>query len=146
MLAEGRQALRFRGFKVSCHGSPCAVSSYQSRQFMILMPCLLRPNKSGSLRTIAKRNDDDKTEMESHSDVTHPTSRDRLFASPISHLLDIKSSKMAGKKAAGENTKKAAGNAKKAEVAAQKAAIENQKKVAVEDEEWGKGAKSNAKK
>jgi len=53
---------------------------------------------------------------------------------------------MAGKKAAGENTKKAAGNAKKAEVAAQKAAIENQKKVAVEDEEWGKGAKSNAKK
>jgi hypothetical protein len=85
--------------------------------------------------------------MESlHSDVTYPTSRDHLFASPILHLLDIKSSKMAGKKAAGENTKKAAGNAKKAEVAAQKAAVENQKKAAVEDEEWGKGAKSNAKK
>jgi hypothetical protein len=53
---------------------------------------------------------------------------------------------MAGKKAAGENTKKAAGNAKKAEVAAQKAAQENTKKAAAEDEEWGKGAKSNAKK
>jgi hypothetical protein len=54
--------------------------------------------------------------------------------------------KMAGKKAAGENTKKAAGNAKKAEVAAQKAAVENQKKAAVEDEEWSKGAKNSAKK
>jgi hypothetical protein len=54
--------------------------------------------------------------------------------------------KMAGKKAAGENTKKAAGNAKKAEAAAQKAAVENQKKAAVEDEEWSKGAKSSAKK
>lgn len=53
---------------------------------------------------------------------------------------------MAGKKAAGENTKKAAGNAKKAEAAAQKAAVENTKKAAVEDAEWGKGAKSNAKK
>lgn len=53
---------------------------------------------------------------------------------------------MAGKKAAGENTKKTAGNAKKAEVAAQKAAAENQKKAAVEDEEWSKGAKSSAKK
>lgn len=53
---------------------------------------------------------------------------------------------MAGKKSAGENTKKASGNAKKAEAAAQKAAVENSKKAAVEDEEWGKGAKSNAKK
>lgn len=53
---------------------------------------------------------------------------------------------MAGKKAAGENTKKASGNAKKAEAAAQKAAVDNQKKAAVEDEDWGKGAKSNAKK
>jgi hypothetical protein len=53
---------------------------------------------------------------------------------------------MAGKKAAGENTKKVAGNAKKAEAAAQKAAVENSKKAVVEDEDWGKGAKSNAKK
>ncbi|RDW91845.1 hypothetical protein BP5796_01239 [Coleophoma crateriformis] len=53
---------------------------------------------------------------------------------------------MAGKKAAGDNSKKVAGNAKKAEAAAQKAAAENSKKAAVEDEEWGKGAKSNAKK
>ncbi|KAI9811068.1 MAG: hypothetical protein M1827_005650 [Pycnora praestabilis] len=53
---------------------------------------------------------------------------------------------MAGKKAAGENTKKAAGNAKKAEAAAQKQAVESSKKAQVEDEEWGKGAKSNAKK
>ncbi|KAL8798285.1 MAG: hypothetical protein Q9182_006797 [Xanthomendoza sp. 2 TL-2023] len=71
------------------------------------------------------------------------------------------------KKAAGENTKKAAGNAKatltasprppnfpianrtnsqKAESAAQKAAVENSKKAAIEDAEWSKGAKSNAKK
>jgi hypothetical protein len=53
---------------------------------------------------------------------------------------------MAGKKAAGENTKKVAGNAKKAEVAAQKAAAENAKKVVAEEEDWGKGAKNNAKK
>ncbi|KAH8597185.1 hypothetical protein B0O99DRAFT_508422 [Bisporella sp. PMI_857] len=53
---------------------------------------------------------------------------------------------MAGKKAAGENSKKTAGNARKAESAAQKAAVENAKKAAAEDEEWGKGAKSNAKK
>ncbi|KAL9596974.1 MAG: hypothetical protein Q9219_005443 [cf. Caloplaca sp. 3 TL-2023] len=72
-----------------------------------------------------------------------------------------------GKKPAGENTKKAAGNAKvspshfpsgqahpctdfcmsqKAEVASQKAAAENAKKAAAEDAEWSKGAKSNAKK
>ena len=53
---------------------------------------------------------------------------------------------MAGKKAAGENTKKASGNAKKAEAAAAKAAIEDQKKAAALDEEWSKGAKSSAKK
>ena len=53
---------------------------------------------------------------------------------------------MAGKKNSGENSKKASGNAKKAEAAAQKAASENAKKAIVEDEEWGKGAKSNAKK
>jgi len=53
---------------------------------------------------------------------------------------------MAGKKAATENTKKASGNAKKAEAAQKKAAVENEKKAAVEDEDWGKGAKSNAKK
>lgn len=71
---------------------------------------------------------------------------------------------MAGKKAAGENTKKAAGNAKaspsmrssfrtpadlaaqKAEAAAQKSAAENAKKAAADDTEWSKGAKSNAKK
>ena len=51
---------------------------------------------------------------------------------------------MAGKKV--ENTKKVAGNAKKAEVAAQKAAAENVKNAALEEQDWGKGAKSNAKK
>ncbi|MCJ1481993.1 hypothetical protein MMC06_002154 [Schaereria dolodes] len=44
------------------------------------------------------------------------------------------------KKTAGENAKK------KTEAAAQKAAIENGKKAQVEDQEWDKGAKSNAKK
>lgn len=47
---------------------------------------------------------------------------------------------------AGENTKKASGNAKKAEAAAQRAAAENAKKSVEEDQEWSKGAKSNAKK
>ena len=51
---------------------------------------------------------------------------------------------MAGKKT--ENTKKAAGNAKKAEAAAAKAAVEQSKKDQAEAEDWGKGAKSNAKK
>lgn len=58
----------------------------------------------------------------------------------------ITTANMAGKKAAGENTKKASGNAKKAEAAAAKAAQENAKKAAEEDQEWGKGAKSTAKK
>lgn len=53
---------------------------------------------------------------------------------------------MAGKKAPVENTKKVAGNAKKAEVAAQKQAAENAKKAESEEQDWGKGAKSNAKK
>ncbi|KAL2060921.1 hypothetical protein VTL71DRAFT_8973 [Oculimacula yallundae] len=53
---------------------------------------------------------------------------------------------MAGKKAAGENTKKASGNAKKQEAAAAKAAQENAKKAAEEDQDWGKGAKNTAKK
>lgn len=53
---------------------------------------------------------------------------------------------MAGKKAATENTKKASGNAKKAEAAAAKQAQENAKKAQEEDQDWGKGAKSNAKK
>lgn len=52
---------------------------------------------------------------------------------------------MPGKKST-ENSKKVAGNAKKAEAAAQKAAVEGAKKVAAEDEEWSKGAKSTAKK
>lgn len=50
------------------------------------------------------------------------------------------------KKASGENTKKASGNAKKQEAAAAKAAEENAKKAIIEDEDWGKGAKNNAKK
>lgn len=52
---------------------------------------------------------------------------------------------MAGKKAAGENTRKAAGNAKKAEVAAQKEAVGNAKKAQAEDQEWSKGAKDTSK-
>jgi hypothetical protein len=51
---------------------------------------------------------------------------------------------MAGKKV--ENTKKVAGNAKKAEAAAAKQAVEDQKRAAAEEAEWGKGAKSSAKK
>ncbi|KAK5019057.1 hypothetical protein LTR16_000939 [Cryomyces antarcticus] len=52
---------------------------------------------------------------------------------------------MAGKKAAGENTKKVAGNAKKAEAAAQKQAGVDAKKAQEEAAEWSKGSKSNAK-
>ncbi len=51
---------------------------------------------------------------------------------------------MAGKKT--ENTKKVAGNAKKQEAAAAKAALEDSKKAVAEDQDWSKGAKSNAKK
>lgn len=74
---------------------------------------------------------------------------------------------MGGKKAAGENSKKAAGNArvsfganpapailpyndsnlqKKADAAASKKAAENAKLAAQEDKEWSKGSKTNAKK
>lgn len=53
---------------------------------------------------------------------------------------------MGGKKAPGENSKKAQGQAKKAEAAAQKVAAADAKKSAAEDAEWSKGAKSNAKK
>jgi len=53
---------------------------------------------------------------------------------------------MAGKKAAGENTKKAAGNAKKADAASAKQAVEDQKNAKADAEEWSKGAKTNAKK
>ncbi|KAK0643604.1 hypothetical protein B0T16DRAFT_459731 [Cercophora newfieldiana] len=53
---------------------------------------------------------------------------------------------MAGKKAAGENSKKAQGQARKADAAAQKAAAEDAKKAAAEASQWEKGAKSNAKK
>ncbi|KAK1146978.1 hypothetical protein N8T08_002306 [Aspergillus melleus] len=53
---------------------------------------------------------------------------------------------MAGKKGAGENSKKAAGNARKAEAAAGKKAVEDAKRAAEEDKQWSKGAKSNAKK
>nr|POF17471.1 coiled-coil domain-containing protein 124 like [Quercus suber] len=52
---------------------------------------------------------------------------------------------MAGKKAAGENTKKAAGNAKKAEAAAQKQATEDAKKAKAEGEKWAQGSKDNSK-
>ncbi|CAL5866916.1 uncharacterized protein PFLUO_LOCUS1127 [Penicillium psychrofluorescens] len=53
---------------------------------------------------------------------------------------------MGGKKAAGENTKKAAGNARKAEAAAGKKAAEDSKRSAEEEKQWAKGSKSNAKK
>lgn len=48
---------------------------------------------------------------------------------------------------AGENSKKAAGQARKAEAAANKKAGEESKKAAAEDAEWSKGSKkANAKK
>ncbi|KAH6659479.1 hypothetical protein BKA67DRAFT_589491 [Truncatella angustata] len=53
---------------------------------------------------------------------------------------------MAGKKGAGENTKKASGNAKKAEAAANKQAAQDRQKEAAESDQWGKGAKDNSKK
>lgn len=49
-------------------------------------------------------------------------------------------------KAKGENTKKAAGNAKKVAVAQTKADVHAAQQSKLEDEEWGKGAKSGAKK
>ncbi|GFF23211.1 coiled-coil domain-containing protein 124 homolog [Aspergillus udagawae] len=53
---------------------------------------------------------------------------------------------MGGKKAGGENSKKAAGQARKAEAAASKKAAEDSKRAAEEDKEWQKGAKGNSKK
>lgn len=52
---------------------------------------------------------------------------------------------MAGKKAAGENSKKAAGQARKAETASNKKSAENAKAAAVEDKEWSKGSKDTSK-
>ncbi|ROW16570.1 hypothetical protein VPNG_01659 [Cytospora leucostoma] len=54
---------------------------------------------------------------------------------------------MGGKKAVGENSKKAAGQARKADAAASKKAAEDNKKSAVEEAEWEKGSKkASAKK
>ncbi|KAJ5167367.1 Coiled-coil domain-containing protein [Penicillium canariense] len=53
---------------------------------------------------------------------------------------------MGGKKAAGENSKKAAGQARKADAAASKKASEDSKRAVEEDKEWTKGSKSSAKK
>ena len=47
--------------------------------------------------------------------------------------------------AAGENSKKAQGQARKADAAASKQAAKNQQAEKAEAEEWNKGAKSNAK-
>ena len=52
---------------------------------------------------------------------------------------------MAGKKGAGENSKKAQGQARKADAAAAKQAQKDKAAEAVESEQWQKGAKSNAK-
>jgi len=53
---------------------------------------------------------------------------------------------MAGKKAAGENSKKASGQARKAEAQQEKQAAKGRQAAAVEDEEWSKGSKDNSKK
>ncbi|KAJ5676658.1 Coiled-coil domain-containing protein [Penicillium maclennaniae] len=54
---------------------------------------------------------------------------------------------MGGKKGgAGENSKKAAGQARKADAAAGKKAAENAKLAVEEEKQWSKGSKSNAKK
>lgn len=53
---------------------------------------------------------------------------------------------MAGKKNMGENGKKASGNQQKQEAAAAKAAAQQQVKATDEAADWGKGAKSSAKK
>lgn len=54
---------------------------------------------------------------------------------------------MGGKKAVGENSKKAAGQARKADAAASKKAAEDNKKAAVDEAEWDKGSKkASAKK
>jgi len=52
---------------------------------------------------------------------------------------------MAPRKGAGENSKKAAGQARKAEAAAGKQAAKERAQEEQEAEKWNKGAKSNAK-
>jgi hypothetical protein len=52
---------------------------------------------------------------------------------------------MGKKQGAGENSKKAAGNAKKLAVAAGKQEAADRVKAAQEADKWGEGAKSNAK-
>ena len=75
--------------------------------------------------------------------IYNPTKQKVL---PPHSALTKKHPAMGGKKALGENSKKAAGNARKAESAAKKAAEESARKAQLEDQEWSKGAKSNAKK
>ena len=67
------------------------------------------------------------------------------MATAGTRLESCEARKMAGKKAAGENSKKAAGNAKKAEAAANKKAAADAKAEAAESAEWAKGAKDNSK-
>jgi hypothetical protein len=52
---------------------------------------------------------------------------------------------MGGKKPAGENTKKVAGNAQKAEAAASKKAAADGKKAQEDAAQWAKGGKDNSK-
>lgn len=52
---------------------------------------------------------------------------------------------MAKKGGAGENSKKAQGQARKADAAASKQAAKDRQAEAAEAAEWSKGAKSNAK-
>jgi len=63
----------------------------------------------------------------------------------LHYLSVLDSGSEHGSQNAGENTKKAAGNAKRAEVAAQKQAAEDSKKAKADAEDWSKGSKSNAK-
>lgn len=70
----------------------------------------------------------------------NPTKRPQDTSKPLQS-----NTAMAGKKAAGENSKKVAGNAKKAEAAANKKAGEDAKKSAAESQEWSKGAKDLSK-
>jgi hypothetical protein len=53
--------------------------------------------------------------------------------------------KKGGAGGGGENSKKAQGQARKAEQAASKQAVKDKQVEAAEAEQWGKGAKSNAK-
>ncbi|KAI9672086.1 MAG: hypothetical protein M1831_001899 [Alyxoria varia] len=93
--------------------------------------------------------------ISSEAHISQTTSSTTERGGPAPYTLDSSAPRqyptptpaiMAGKKNAGENTKKVAGNAKKAEAAAQKQAAEDAKKGKVEEEQWSKGAKTNAKK